>query len=52
VIEDLERKDFTLVGTSSEAEAVAPGFEKRFLRFCRGTAAFNGFLARALDLDW
>jgi len=52
LIEDLKRKDFTLVGTSSEAEAVAPGFQRRFLRFCRAAAGFNGFLASALGLDW
>ncbi len=51
-IEDIKRKDFTVLARWPEGDALEPDFMKRFVRFCAATAPFNEFLARALALDW
>jgi len=50
LIEDLKRKDVTVIARWDENEALRPAFLQRYLRFCRATAPLNEFLARALDL--
>jgi uncharacterized protein (TIGR02453 family) len=50
--EDLKRKDFTALADFTEREAASPAFLKRYVEFCRATAALNAFLAEALGLDW
>jgi uncharacterized protein (TIGR02453 family) len=52
LIEDLKRKDFTVLAAASDGDALRPGFLDRFIRFCRATSGLNAFLARALGLDW
>jgi uncharacterized protein (TIGR02453 family) len=52
LIEDLLRKDFTVVADASEREAVRGDFLDRFVRFCRAVSGLNAFLARSLGLDW
>jgi hypothetical protein len=52
LIEDLKRKDLTVLAEASEAEALRPDFLTRFVRFCRTVSGLNEFLARALGLDW
>jgi len=52
LIEDIKRKDFTALATLPQAEAQKPAFLKTFEAFCRVTAPLNGFLAKALRLDW
>jgi uncharacterized protein (TIGR02453 family) len=52
LIEDLKRKDFTVIADSSESEATSPRFLERFVRFCRAVSPLNEFLARSLGLGW
>ncbi len=52
LLEDLLRKDFTVIGEVAEGDALKPDFLGRFVRFCRTVAGLNEFLARALNLDW
>jgi uncharacterized protein (TIGR02453 family) len=52
LVEDLKRKDFTVLADVSEADACRPDFLARFVRFCRAVAGLNEFLARSLGLDW
>jgi uncharacterized protein (DUF2461 family) len=52
LIEDLKRKDFTVIADSSENEATSPRFLERFVRFCRAVSPLNEFLARSLGLGW
>ncbi len=51
LIEDLKRKDFTLLAEWPEGAALRTDFLQRYLRFCRATAPLNHFLAGALGLD-
>jgi uncharacterized protein (TIGR02453 family) len=51
LIEDLKRKDLTLLSEWTERAALRPDFLQRYLRFCRAAAGFNAFLARALGLS-
>jgi uncharacterized protein (TIGR02453 family) len=52
LIEDIKRRDFTVLAGCSDANALAPDFLQRFVRFCKITAPLNEFLARALGLEW
>ena len=52
LVEDLKRKDFILAATTSEADALAPEFIKRFANFCKTAAPTAEFLTRALELEW
>jgi uncharacterized protein (TIGR02453 family) len=52
LIEDLKRKDFILAVTTTEEDALAPDFIKRFAKFCKTAAPVSEFLTRALDLEW
>jgi uncharacterized protein (TIGR02453 family) len=51
-IEDLKRKDFVAVATSSEKAACGPDFLKQFATACRAAAPFMAFLTRAVGLAW
>ena len=50
-IEDLKRKDFIAVAHWSEHDALGD-IMKHFTAFCRTTAAFNAWLARAVGLKF
>ena len=52
LIEDLLRKDFTVLTDVPEKDALRPGFLDRFVRFCRAVSGLNAFLARSLSLEW
>jgi uncharacterized protein (TIGR02453 family) len=52
LIEDLKRKDFIAATQWTEADVLAPGLPNRMAGFCRTTAPFTRFLARALKLQW
>lgn len=52
LLEDLKRKDFTVLAEIGEAAALRPDFLARFVRFCKTASGLNEFLARALGLDW
>jgi uncharacterized protein (TIGR02453 family) len=52
LIEDLLRKDFTVLASVPEGAALRADFLDRFVRFCRATSGLNAFLALALGLDW
>jgi uncharacterized protein (TIGR02453 family) len=52
LLEDLKRKDFTVIGDVGEQDALRPDFLQRFVRFCRAVGGLNEFLALALRLDW
>ena len=52
LIEDLKRKDFILAVTTTEEDALATDFIKRFAKFCKTAAPVSEFLTRALDLEW
>jgi uncharacterized protein (TIGR02453 family) len=52
LIEDLKRKDFTVIADSSEREATSQRFLERFIRFCKAVSPLNEFLAKALGLEW
>jgi len=52
LIEDLKRKDFILLAETTEGDALAPDFIKRFAKFCKAGAPVCEFLTRALDLEW
>jgi len=52
LIDDLKRKDFTVLERFTRGDAIGPRFLSRFVGFCRAAAPFNEFLARSLALDW
>jgi uncharacterized protein (TIGR02453 family) len=52
LIEDLKRKDFTVIADSSESEATSQRFLERFIRFCKAVSPLNEFLAKSLGLEW
>jgi uncharacterized protein (TIGR02453 family) len=52
LIEDLLRKDFTVLAEVTEKDALRSDFLDRFVRFCRAVSGLNAFLARSLSLDW
>jgi uncharacterized protein (TIGR02453 family) len=52
LIDDIRRKDFTVMARWAEADALDSLFPTRFVLFCRDTASLNAYLARALDLPW
>jgi uncharacterized protein (TIGR02453 family) len=52
LIEDLLRKDFTVLAEVTEEDALRGDFLGRFIRFCRAVSGLNAFLALALGLDW
>jgi uncharacterized protein (TIGR02453 family) len=52
LIDDIKRKDYTVIADVSESAALRSDFLERFVRFCQITASLNEFLARALGLDW
>jgi uncharacterized protein (TIGR02453 family) len=52
LIEDIKRKDFTVIADVAERDASRTGFLAQFIRFCHVTSGLNEFLARALCLDW
>jgi uncharacterized protein (TIGR02453 family) len=52
LVDDLKRKDFTVVERFRQGDAIGPRFLSRFVRFCEAAAPFNEFLARSLALDW
>lgn len=52
LIEDLKRKDYIAVTEFSEADALKPGFMKKFTGFCEGAAPLTNFITDALDLEF
>lgn len=52
LIDDLKRKDFIVIRTFAESDALAPDFMGRFAAFCRTAAPLAAFLTEALDLKW
>jgi uncharacterized protein (TIGR02453 family) len=52
LIEDLLRKDFTVLAEVPEKDALRADFLDRFVRFCGAVSGLNAFLARSLSLDW
>jgi uncharacterized protein (TIGR02453 family) len=52
LIADIRRRDFTVMASFTDADALSAGFLDRFIRFCEATAPLNEFLARALGLGW
>ena len=52
LIEDLKRKDFVSVSTTTERNACAPDFMDRFAKICRANAKYMEFLTRAVGLRW
>jgi uncharacterized protein (TIGR02453 family) len=52
LLEDLKRKDFTVISDVAEKDALRGDFLQRFVRFCRAASGLNEFLALALRLDW
>ena len=50
--DDLRRRDFVWFRHFSETEVCASGFMDRYLDTCELASPFNGFLARALGLEW
>lgn len=52
LIEDLKRKDFIAIASSSEAEALSPSFMERFTESCDAASPLMKFLTRALAIQF
>ena len=52
LIEDLKRKDFVVMATLSEADAVADDFLDRYAEHCRTGAPLVRYVCKALDLEY
>ena len=50
--EDLQKKDFIMWASFTEAEVCAPDFLKRIETICRVSGPFMEFLTRGLGLPW